>query len=151
MTMGYLPPRLPVSCLSMAPRFDTKHNASIVARRNPLSELNAQSQAEVRIQNLSFKMFFFYSQYIFLCPKRFTFNCLSAQAGPCLAMLLIQFCDLGHWWISYWNTFSNFWLWLANSPKFCKFHLGDFLIHSVQCTHNKKEELVIYIGFLCLL
>jgi len=46
MTMGYLPPRLPVSCLSMAPRFDTKHNASIVARRNPLSELNAQSQAE---------------------------------------------------------------------------------------------------------
>ena len=58
MTMGYLPPRLPVSCLSMAPRFDTKHNASIVARRNPLSELNAQSQAEVRIHNLCFYMFF---------------------------------------------------------------------------------------------
>jgi polo-like kinase 1 len=50
MTMGYLPPRLPASCLSMAPRFDTKHNASIVARRNPLSEVNTQNQiiGEVR-------------------------------------------------------------------------------------------------------
>jgi polo-like kinase 1 len=26
MTMGYLPPRLPTSCLTMAPRFDTKPN-----------------------------------------------------------------------------------------------------------------------------
>jgi hypothetical protein len=44
MTMGYLPSRLPTSCLSMAPRFDIKHNASLVARRNPLSEVNSQNQ-----------------------------------------------------------------------------------------------------------
>jgi len=40
MTMGYLPPRLPVSCLTMAPRFDTKSNASLIARRAPLKEMN---------------------------------------------------------------------------------------------------------------
>jgi len=40
MTMGYLPPRLPVSCLTMAPRFDTKNNESLIARRNPLLEVN---------------------------------------------------------------------------------------------------------------
>lgn len=40
MTMGYLPPRLPVSCLTMAPRFDTKNNASLIARRTPLMEVN---------------------------------------------------------------------------------------------------------------
>jgi len=40
MTMGYLPPRLPVSCLTMAPRFDTKGNASLIARRTPLMEVN---------------------------------------------------------------------------------------------------------------
>lgn len=44
MTMGYLPSRLPVSCLSMAPRFDTKQNASILAHRNPLTEVNTQNQ-----------------------------------------------------------------------------------------------------------
>lgn len=43
MTMGYLPPRLPVSCLSMAPRFDTKQNISALARRNPLTEVNTQA------------------------------------------------------------------------------------------------------------
>jgi hypothetical protein len=64
MTMGYLPPRLPVSCLSMAPRFDTKHNASIVARRNPLTELNAQSQAEVRIHYVT-SLYMFVSLYNF--------------------------------------------------------------------------------------
>merc|ERR1719481_2445541 len=40
MTMGFLPTRLPVSCLTMAPRFDTKMNASLIARRNPLQEVN---------------------------------------------------------------------------------------------------------------
>jgi len=40
MTMGYLPPRLPVSCLTMAPRFDTKDN--VIARRTPLMEVNKQ-------------------------------------------------------------------------------------------------------------
>ncbi|XP_043236979.1 serine/threonine-protein kinase PLK1-like [Amphibalanus amphitrite] len=42
MTMGYIPVRLPTSCLTMAPRFDTKMNVSIVARR-PLVELNKES------------------------------------------------------------------------------------------------------------
>jgi len=42
MTMGYLPPRLPVSCLTMAPRFDTKNNASLIARRTPLMEVNKE-------------------------------------------------------------------------------------------------------------
>jgi polo-like kinase 1 len=40
MTMGYLPCRLPQSCLSMAPRFDNKLNASLIARKNPLTEYN---------------------------------------------------------------------------------------------------------------
>jgi len=52
MTMGYLPPRLPVSCLSMAPRFDTKANASLVARRNPLSEFNAQNPASQGVKEV---------------------------------------------------------------------------------------------------
>jgi len=42
MTMGYLPPKLPVSCLTMAPRFDTKANASLIARRTPLLEVNGE-------------------------------------------------------------------------------------------------------------
>ena len=42
MTMGYLPPRLPVSCLTMAPRFDTKANHSLIARRTPLLEVNGE-------------------------------------------------------------------------------------------------------------
>jgi polo-like kinase 1 len=41
--MGFLPTRLPVSCLTMAPRFDTKMNASLIARRTPLMEVNSQS------------------------------------------------------------------------------------------------------------
>lgn len=45
MTMGYLPPRLPVSCLTMAPRFDTKNNQSLIARRGPLMEINKDSVA----------------------------------------------------------------------------------------------------------
>eukprot|EP00088_Acartia_fossae_P047488 TRINITY_DN5148_c0_g1_i1.p1 TRINITY_DN5148_c0_g1~~TRINITY_DN5148_c0_g1_i1.p1 ORF type:complete len:588 (-),score=124.11 TRINITY_DN5148_c0_g1_i1:437-1945(-) len=40
MTMGYLPVRLPASVLSMAPRFDTKLNASLIARRTPLADYN---------------------------------------------------------------------------------------------------------------
>ena len=39
-TMGYMPPRLPTSCRTMAPRFDTKNNESLIARRNPLLEVN---------------------------------------------------------------------------------------------------------------
>jgi len=43
MTMGYLPPRLPVSCLTMAPRFDTKSDQSLIARRIPLVEVNHET------------------------------------------------------------------------------------------------------------
>ena len=42
MTMGLLPTRLPVSCLTMAPRFDTEMNTSLIARRTPLTEVNLQ-------------------------------------------------------------------------------------------------------------
>jgi len=40
MTMGYLPSSLPLSVLSMTPRFDTRLNASLIARRAPLAENN---------------------------------------------------------------------------------------------------------------
>ena len=40
MTLGYLPTRLPTSCLSMAPRFDNKLNGSLIARRAPLADYN---------------------------------------------------------------------------------------------------------------
>ena len=43
MTMAYLPPRLPVSCLTMAPRFDTKPDQSLIARRTPLMEVNHET------------------------------------------------------------------------------------------------------------
>lgn len=46
MTIGYMPPRLPTSCLTMAPRFDTKPNASLIARRGPLLELNKDVRGE---------------------------------------------------------------------------------------------------------
>nr|CAG4645429.1 EOG090X03P9 [Lynceus sp. MCZ IZ 141354] len=45
MTLGYLPSRLPVSCLITAPRFDTKHNASLVAVRKPLGDINKENVA----------------------------------------------------------------------------------------------------------
>lgn len=37
--IGYLPPRLPTSCLTMAPRFDTLAKSEANARK-PLLELN---------------------------------------------------------------------------------------------------------------
>lgn len=40
MTLGYMPTRLPASCLTMAPRFDEKLNASLIARRAPLGNHN---------------------------------------------------------------------------------------------------------------
>ena len=47
MTMGYLPSRLPVSCLTMAPKFD-RPNMSIISQpqqRGPLTELNKDMRA----------------------------------------------------------------------------------------------------------
>ncbi|KAK3889864.1 hypothetical protein Pcinc_006158 [Petrolisthes cinctipes] len=38
MTMGYMPTRLPTSCLTMAPRFDSR--CSVIATRKPLLEIN---------------------------------------------------------------------------------------------------------------
>ncbi|XP_076355007.1 serine/threonine-protein kinase PLK1-like isoform X1 [Tachypleus tridentatus] len=48
MTLGYLPPRLPTSCLTMAPRFEAK-NVSIISSTNsrtPLLEINSEEQCE---------------------------------------------------------------------------------------------------------
>ena len=42
MTMGFLPSRLPVSCLTVAPTFDTLMNASLIAGRLPHTEVNTQ-------------------------------------------------------------------------------------------------------------
>lgn len=44
MTCGYIPTRLPLSCLTMAPRFDPKLNSSIIAVRRPLGEMNRESR-----------------------------------------------------------------------------------------------------------
>jgi len=45
MTCGYIPTRLPLSCLTMAPRFDAKLNSSIIAVRRPLGEVNRETKA----------------------------------------------------------------------------------------------------------
>ena len=47
MTMGFLPSRLPLSCLTMAPRFDTKMNASLIVQRTPLTEVTSQPRTGV--------------------------------------------------------------------------------------------------------
>lgn len=43
MTQGYMPSRLPLSCLTMPPRFDPRLNNSIIAVRRPLGEINRES------------------------------------------------------------------------------------------------------------
>jgi len=42
MTMGYMPSRLPLSCLTMPPRFDARMNTSIISARRPLGEVNRE-------------------------------------------------------------------------------------------------------------
>jgi polo-like kinase 1 len=44
MTCGYMPTRLPLSCLTMAPRFDARLNSSIIAVRRPLGEVNRETK-----------------------------------------------------------------------------------------------------------
>lgn len=45
MCLGYMPSNLPVSCLTMAPRFDAKPNQNLIAiRREPLVQLNKDSR-----------------------------------------------------------------------------------------------------------
>ena len=39
-TQGYMPSRLPTSCLTMAPRFDTKQQQ--LNKRGPLQEINKE-------------------------------------------------------------------------------------------------------------
>ncbi|XP_071547692.1 serine/threonine-protein kinase PLK1 [Panulirus ornatus] len=46
MTMGYIPNRLPTSCLTMAPRFDSR--CSTVATRKPLLEINNKDGSPVK-------------------------------------------------------------------------------------------------------
>ncbi|XP_057378391.1 serine/threonine-protein kinase PLK1-like [Daphnia carinata] len=43
MTQGYMPSRLPLSCLTMPPRFDPRLSTSIIAVRRPLGEINRES------------------------------------------------------------------------------------------------------------
>ncbi|EFX85823.1 hypothetical protein DAPPUDRAFT_309099 [Daphnia pulex] len=43
MTQGYMPSRLPLSCLTMPPRFDPRLNNSLIAVRRPLGEINRDS------------------------------------------------------------------------------------------------------------
>jgi polo-like kinase 1 len=42
---GYIPTRLPVSCLTMLPKFASSSNLSTVGARKPLLELNTQDTA----------------------------------------------------------------------------------------------------------
>jgi len=42
MTLGCMPSRLPLSGLTMPPRFDTRLNHSIVAARPPLGKVNRE-------------------------------------------------------------------------------------------------------------
>ncbi|KAK7079554.1 Serine/threonine-protein kinase plk1 [Halocaridina rubra] len=46
MTMGYVPTRLPTSCLTMAPRFDSR--CSVVATRRPLIEINTKDGSPLK-------------------------------------------------------------------------------------------------------
>ena len=50
MTQGYMPSRLPPSCLTMAPRFDTK--MAQIARRGPLQEINKEIPGRENIASL---------------------------------------------------------------------------------------------------
>ena len=68
MTCGYIPTRLPLSCLTMAPRFDPKLNSSIIAVRRPLGEVNRESKVQLAAtaehpqgsQTRCVKIFFFF-------------------------------------------------------------------------------------------
>jgi len=42
MTLGYMPSRLPLSCLTMPPRFDARINNSNINARRPLGEVNRE-------------------------------------------------------------------------------------------------------------
>ena len=57
MTCGYIPTRLPLSCLTMAPRFDAKLNSSIIAVRRPLGEVNRETKASGTEGNRKWKAF----------------------------------------------------------------------------------------------
>ena len=52
MTQGYMPNRLPPSCLTMAPRFDTK--MSQIARRGPLQEINKEPGIKTTLEKRLF-------------------------------------------------------------------------------------------------
>ena len=49
-TQGYMPSRLPTSCLTMAPRFDTKHQQ---IKRGPLQEINKEIATSGRIRQIA--------------------------------------------------------------------------------------------------
>ena len=49
-TQGYMPSRLPTSCLTMAPRFDTKLQQ---IKRGPLQEINKEIATSGRIRQIA--------------------------------------------------------------------------------------------------
>lgn len=48
--VGYLPPRLPTSCLTMAPRFDTLARSEALSRR-PLLEINRAGKTHIILKD----------------------------------------------------------------------------------------------------
>ncbi len=60
MTQGYMPSRLPLSCLTMPPRFDPRLNNSLIAVRRPLGEINRDSPLiSNEVQGIMNRPFFF--------------------------------------------------------------------------------------------
>lgn len=66
--VGYLPPRLPTSCLTMAPRFDTLARSEALSRR-PLLEINRAGKTHIILKD-----FFFVIVYLMICCCFFKVN-----------------------------------------------------------------------------
>ena len=67
MTQGYMPSRLPLSCLTMPPRFDARLNNSLIAVRRPLGEINRDSPIiSNEMQGILNRQCFFLLQSCFL-------------------------------------------------------------------------------------
>lgn len=54
--VGYLPPRLPTSCLTMAPRFDTLARSEALSRR-PLLEINRAGKTHIILKDFFLLLF----------------------------------------------------------------------------------------------
>ena len=52
MTGGFLPARLPVSCLTMAPKYDQHKNLNLGSLRGPLTEINKEGGSKVLLEDI---------------------------------------------------------------------------------------------------